>query len=220
MGGAKPKQYQSLLGKPVLLRTLQRIASHPKVGGVVVVLAASDPHWPGLVMCEGKPVMTATGGEARAHSVKAGLDLLAPFVPEEDFVLVHDAARPAVRHSDIDRLIDVGTRHEVGAILALPVADTLKQAGAEGVIEATVPRENLWRALTPQLFRLGQLRAALDRALGPGGAPEFPTDEANALEVVGRMPLLVEAAADNLKVTRVQDLALMEAILQAQGERR
>jgi 2-C-methyl-D-erythritol 4-phosphate cytidylyltransferase len=220
MGRRVPKQYLELLGKPMLLRTLDRIASHPRIAGVVVALAADDPRWPGLVMAHGKPVLTATGGAERAHSVLAGLEVLEPFVAASDLVLVHDAARPAVRHADIERLIDAALAHPVGALLALPVADTLKRAGAQNEVEATVPREKLWRALTPQAFRLGELLEALRFAIVAGGNDaQMPTDESNALEVLGKFPVLVESCADNLKVTRVQDLALMEAILRTQGER-
>lgn len=215
IGGATPKQYLPLLGRPMLLRTLERVASHPKVAGVVVVLARDDMRWPGLVMCQGKSVLTATGGAERVHSVLAGLELLEPMLPREALVMVHDAARPAVRHADIDRLFAAASAHAVGALLALPVADTLKRAGAGDAVEATVPREKLWRALTPQLFRIGELSDALRGALGRG---ELPTDESNALELCGKTPVLVESCADNLKVTRAQDLELMELILRAQGE--
>lgn len=216
MGGTTPKQYLQLLGKPMLLRTMERIANHPRVGGLVVALARDDERWPGLVMCQGKTVLTATGGAERAHSVLAALDVLEPLVRPDEIVIVHDAARPAVRHDDLDRLLDAAQAHAVGALLAVPIADTLKRAGAENEVEATVPRENLWRALTPQAFRFGALRDALTDAVVRGLAP---TDESNSLEVLGKKPLLVEGCADNLKVTRAADLALVAAILSAQGER-
>lgn len=220
MGRGVPKQYLKLLGKPMLLRTLDRVASHPRIAGVVVSLAAEDLRWPGLVMCHGKPVLTATGGAERAHSVLAGLEVLEPFVASSDFVLVHDAARPAVRHADIERLLDVASKHPVGALLALPLADTLKREGAKNEVEATVPREKLWRALTPQAFRLGELLEAMRFSIVARRKDDpLPTDESNSLEVLEKFPALVESCADNLKVTRAEDLALMEAILRTQGER-
>lgn len=215
-GGDRPKQYQLLAGEPMLLRTLQRIASHAEVEGVLVVLAADDRWWPQWKECEGKPVLICVGGDEREHSVLAGLHALPAAVPARDWVLVHDAARPCVRHDDISRLLDRGALHEVGALLAAPVRDTIKRANDENESEATVPRRDLWRALTPQMFRRGELTAALESALAKPGT--VLTDEANALELAGGRPLLVEAVEDNLKVTSAIDMALAEMILRRQAE--
>jgi 2-C-methyl-D-erythritol 4-phosphate cytidylyltransferase len=220
MASDVPKQYLPVLGQPLLLRTMERVAAHPAVSGLMVVLARADRRWPGIDRCGGKPVRTTIGGATRADSVLAGIDALADVAPEQ-WVLVHDAARPALRLADLSRLIEAGTRHPTGAILATPVADTLKRARADGTIEATVPRENVWRAMTPQLFRLGDLREALTcatRAQTNTNLDLAPSDDANALEVRGKFPLLVEGCADNLKLTRSDDLALLEAILRTQGE--
>jgi len=213
MGGAVPKQYLPVLGRALLDRTMERIASHPRVAGLMVVLAPDDTRWPGVGTCAGKPVRTTTGGAERAQSVRAGLEALVELIGPDECVLVHDAARPAVTHDDLTRLIEAGTRHPVGAILAVPVADTLKRARADRVIDATIERERLWRALTPQIFRLEDLLVAL--AARPDAAP---SDDAQALEAMGRFPLLVEGSAANIKLTRVEDLPLMEAVLRAQGE--
>ena len=209
-GGELPKQYLPVFGRPLIWHTLDRLARHPQVDGVVVALAAGDPHWPGWTELQGKPVLACTGGSERAASVLAGLAALPAAVREKDWVLVHDAARPCLRGDDLDRLLEHGRAHDVGAILAAPVRDTLKRAGAGGTIECTEPRERLWRALTPQLFRRGLLQHALEAALAAGGTV---TDEASAVERLGLSPLLVEGAADNLKVTEPADLALAEFVL-------
>jgi len=213
LGGTLPKQYLPVLGRALLERTMERIASHPRIAGLMVVLAAADTRWPGIEQCAGKPVRTATGGAERAHSVRAGLEALCEFVSPDACVLVHDAARPAVTHEELTHLIEAGSRHPVGAVLAAPVTDTLKRSRVDRVIDATIERERLWRALTPQMFRLEDLLVAL--AAHPDAAP---SDDAQALEAMGRFPLLVEGSAANIKVTRAEDLPLIECILRAQGE--
>lgn len=212
-GGDRPKQYQMLGGQPMLLRTLERIASHPEVEGIVVAIAADDAWWPHLTRCAGKPVLATTGGEERAHSVLAGLRALPASVAPSDWVLVHDAARPCVRHADIDHLLQRGSLHDVGALLAAPVTDTIKRGNAEHEAEASVPRDNLWRAFTPQMFHRGELVAALEAAIAAGVAA---TDEAKAFELQGRAALLVSGRDDNLKVTSAEDLAIAEMILKRQ----
>lgn len=209
-GGELPKQYAPILGRPLIRHTLERLASHPRVAGLMVALAADDPHWSGWRELRGKPVQTCVGGSARADSVLAGVRALPATVREKDWVLVHDAARPCLRHDDLDRLLDHGTAHDVGAILAAPVRDTLKRANAEGGIAASEPRERLWRAFTPQIFRRASLDRALQSALAAG---DEVTDEASAMERLGLAPLLVEGAEDNIKVTTHADLALAEFLL-------
>jgi 2-C-methyl-D-erythritol 4-phosphate cytidylyltransferase len=214
LGGERPKQYQLVDGVPLLLRTLERLASHPRIDGIVVALAADDPWWPGIERLAGKPVIPVTGGAERADSVLAGLAGLPAAVADTDLVLVHDAARPCVRHADITRLIATANAHPVGAILAVPVTDTIKQSDAQGAIAATVPRSGLWRALTPQAFRRAALADALaDAARTARGAP---TDEAQAMEWRGQAAALVEGAADNIKVTLAGDLALAAFLLARQ----
>jgi len=219
-GGEVPKQYQPLLGRTMLDRTLARLARHPEIAGMMVALAPDDTRWPGWVLHEGKPVRTCDGGRERADSVRNGLAALLEFLPPDAWVMVHDAARPAVRLSDISELIRLGTLHPVGALLALPVGDTLKRADDQGTCAETVSRERLWRALTPQIFRLGELYEALGaRNKNIGSSSSLYTDEAGAMESIGRKPLLVESCADNIKLTRASDRALLEAILVSQGER-
>ena len=209
-GGDTPKQYLPLHGQPLLAWTLARLASHPAVDGLMVVIAAADAWWPGWTSVAGKPVRTAVGGAERADSVLAGLRALADVPGAGPWVMVHDAARPCVPHADLDRLLAAGTADPVGAILAARVRDTVKQAGPDGRIAATLPRERLWRAQTPQLARRERLQYALEQS-----APRavVPTDEAAALETIGEFPLLVEGSDENLKVTTSPDLALAESIL-------
>ena len=212
-GGGMPKQYLPLVGRPLLLRTLERLAAHPRIAGLMIALTAGDPHWPGLASLHGKPVLTCTGGGERADSVLAGLHALDGKVENDNFVLVHDAARPCVRGDDIARLIDLGIAAG-GALLATPLRDTLKRADAAGFSLATEPREARWRALTPQLFRRGELVAALESARAAGVAV---TDEAMAMECAGFKPLLVEGAESNIKVTTPADMMLAEFLLGREG---
>lgn len=209
-GGDVPKQYLTVAGKPLLEHALRALLAHPVVEGVVVALAAGDDRWPGWESLEGKPVRTCTGGAERAESVLAGLAALPESVRADDFVLVHDAARPNLAFDDLDQLLTRGRGDPVGAILATPVRDTLKRAGDDGGIDGTEPRERLWRALTPQLFRRLQLARALEAARAAGLAV---TDESMAMERQGHRPLLVEGREDNFKITTPADLALFEFIL-------
>jgi 2-C-methyl-D-erythritol 4-phosphate cytidylyltransferase len=202
-GADMPKQYCLVAGEPLVAHALRALFAHPGVEGAVLVLAADDAHWPGWNAFEDKPVLSCIGGEARADSVLAGLSKLPDSVRMDDFVLVHDAARPNLRLDDIDQLLERGRNDPVGAILASPVHDTLKRAGDDGGIDGTEPRERLWRALTPQLFRRLQLTRALEAARDSGLAV---TDESMAMERQGLRPLLVEGADDNFKVTTRADL--------------
>lgn len=213
LGGDIPKQYRVLHGQPVLAWTLVRLAGHPAVDGLLVVIASNDGWWPGWTEVAGKPIRTAIGGAERADSVLAGLRALAAIPGAGDWVMVHDAARPCVPAADLDALVAAGTRDRVGAILAGRVRDTVKQAGAENRIEATLPRERLWRAYTPQVARRERLQYALEESQRKA---IMPTDEAGALETIGEFPLLVEGSDENLKITSGSDLALAGDILMRQ----
>jgi 2-C-methyl-D-erythritol 4-phosphate cytidylyltransferase len=206
-GGELPKQYLQVEGRLLLAHTLDALLAHPAVAGAVIALADGDPLWPGWVEYAGKPLLTCTGGDSRATSVLAALQALPESVRADDFVLVHDAARPNLALSDLDQLLERGRVDPVGAILAAPVRDTLKRADDDDGIDATEPRERLWRALTPQLFRRLQLTRALQAAADAGVEV---TDEAMALERQGLRPLLVEGREDNFKVTTPADLARFE----------
>lgn len=204
-----PKQYLPLAGRTLMAHTLDRLAMHPRVAGLLVVLGAHDDRWPGTTSLRGKPVRTAMGGAERSDSVLAGLCALPADVGSADFVLVHDAARPCVRARDITRLIERAGETD-GGLLGAPLRDTLKRAAPDGCSLATEPREQRWRAFTPQMFRRGELAAAL-RAAAQAQRPV--SDEAMAMELAGFRPLLIEGAEDNIKVTTPADLALAEFLL-------
>jgi 2-C-methyl-D-erythritol 4-phosphate cytidylyltransferase len=211
-GGDMPKQYLNIAGRPMIEHSLRALLGHPDVDGVMVALAPDDPWWGGWRYLENKPIYTCIGGAERADSVLAALQALPATVSDEQWILVHDAARPCLRGVDLTRLLAIGQADPIGAILAAPVRDTLKRAeeGEEQRIARTEPRERLWRALTPQLFRRGGLIRALQSAMR-GGLPV--TDEAMAMEAIGLKPRLVEGSDDNIKVTTPADVALAESIL-------
>lgn len=209
-GAALPKQYLEAGGQRVIAHTLDALLVHPAVAGAMVVISQDDVDWPGWTEWAGKPVMTCVGGATRADSVLAGLQALPDSVRADEFVLVHDAARPNLALVDLSRLLEVGRADPVGAILAAPVRDTLKRAGDDGGIDGTEPRARLWRALTPQLFRRHQLSRALADAAAAGVEV---TDDAMAMERQGQRPLLVEGSEDNFKVTTPSDLDRFEFVL-------
>lgn len=214
MGNDIPKQYLSLHGRSVLEWALQPFLVDPRCRIVVVAIAADDAHWPRLALSHPK-LMITQGGSERADSVLAGLNALLADVQADtnDWVLVHDAARPCLHGDDLAALLGAATADEiVGALLATPLADTLKKADDNLRIERTVPRAGLWRALTPQMFRLGLLCEALQHARQQGVAV---TDEASAVEALGLQPRLVAGRADNLKLTLPEDFALAASVLAA-----
>ncbi|TAL86417.1 MAG: 2-C-methyl-D-erythritol 4-phosphate cytidylyltransferase [Rhodanobacter sp.] len=209
VGGDCPKQYLPLAGQPMIQHTLERLAAHPRIAGLLVTLGADDRRWPGYRTINGKPVRLAVGGAQRSDSVLAGVEALPDTVSADAFVLVHDAARPCVRLADIDRLIEAAGALD-GGLLGAPLRDTLKRADAASRSELTEPRDHRWRAFTPQMFRRGQLAAALRDATRRGVQV---SDEAMAMEQAGFAPLLVEGAEDNIKVTTAADFALAEFLL-------
>ncbi len=158
VGGDCPKQYLPLAGQPMIQHTLERLAAHPRIAGLLVTLGADDRRWPGYRTINGKPVRLAVGGAQRSDSVLAGVEALPDTVSADAFVLVHDAARPCVRLADIDRLIEAAGALD-GGLLGAPLRDTLKRADAASRSELTEPRDHRWRAFTPQMFRRGQLAA-------------------------------------------------------------
>jgi len=208
-GGDRPKQYQPLAGRPLLDHTLERLAAHPLIAGLLVVIAADDTHFATIDQVRGKPLLTAVGGSERSYSVLAGIDALPASVGPDAFVLVHDAARPCVRAEDITRLVTLAGQGE-GGLLGAPLRDTLKRADADGRSAATEPRDGRWRAFTPQMFRRAALAHALRLAADAG---IVVSDEAMAIERAGGKPLLVEGSEDNIKVTTAADFALAEFLL-------
>jgi 2-C-methyl-D-erythritol 4-phosphate cytidylyltransferase len=213
MGADIPKQYLQLAGKTVIERTLERLLQLPGLANIVVALGEADPIWPGLEIRKDSRLHTVNGGKERADSVLNALYKLRQLADDDDWVLVHDAARPCVRLAEIDLLIETCLNRKQGGILATPVHDTMKRSDSQNRIVGTVPRENLWHACTPQLFRIGELTEAIECALDSG----YPvTDEASAMERAGQQPLLVECSLANIKITRPDDLALAEFYLRSE----
>lgn len=212
MGAGLPKQYLPLAGRTVLWHTLRALASVPRISHVWVVLAEHDAWFDAIdpSMFAARVTALRCGGATRAASVLGGLRAME--AAADDWVLVHDAARPCVTRRMIDRLIDEVGEDDAGGILALPVADTLKRAGEVGRIASTFPRAGLWAAQTPQMFRHAILRGALERA-----PLDEITDEASAVERIGVRPRLVLGGAANVKVTLPSDLALAERLLEVDG---
>jgi 2-C-methyl-D-erythritol 4-phosphate cytidylyltransferase len=213
MRAARPKQYLPLLGRAILQHTLERLGHYPRLRGLVVGIAADDAYWPTLTAEVPNLLTTYVGGAERAQTVLNGLRALETYAAPDDWVLVHDAARPCVRHTDIDALLAAVAGHADGGLLALPLSDTVKRADHNGCVEDTVARAGLWRALTPQVFRLAALSDALESAMRAG--VEI-TDEASAMEYSGARPRLVHGHADNIKITEPEDLALAELFLREQ----
>lgn len=213
MGSEQPKQYLSLLDKPLIHHTLASLCASPVIERVYVVLSVGDQEWD----CHDwsgfgeRLVPLFCGGASRADSVLNGLRAIADDVEQGDWVLVHDAARPCLAPWHIDTLVRELLHDEVGGILAVPVADTLKREGGRLHIAETVPRTGLWQAQTPQMFRYMMLKRALESA-------RQVTDEASAMEAMGLRPRLVRGDPTNLKVTYPLDLHLAEWILQHREE--
>lgn len=217
MGGEFPKQYRPLAGKPMIHHALHTLCAVARIKQVFVVLSVEDALWPQYDWSAlgNKLVPLFCGGATRADSVRNGLRATAAQVHEQDWVLVHDAARPCLATWHVDALIDgvwadEGCDGSEGGILAVPVADTLKRADASEHIDTTVARTGLWQAQTPQMFRHAQLRRALESVADLG----VITDEASAMERQGARPRLVMSEMTNLKVTYPQDMHLAEWILQ------
>ncbi len=213
MASAIPKQYLPLAGQTVIEQTLERLWSHPQIESIFVALSEQDGWWPDSAFAADPRITRVAGGTERCHSVLNALDALSAVAAEDDWVLVHDAARPCLRECDLEQLIEKLSSHPVGGLLGVPVRDTMKRTDSHAAVTATVPREQLWHAFTPQMFRLGRLRSALKQALKRG---EMVTDEASAIELFGLQPLMVEGHADNIKITRPEDLALATFFLQQQ----
>ena len=226
-GHTMPKQYAPLQGRTVIEWALAPFLADPQCAGASISLASDDPYWDEvaarLAEFPGRTaeIIVAAGGAERSQSVRKGLEALATRATADDWVLVHDAARPCLSAHDLRQLLERLGSHRVGGILATPAADTLKRASvgagkAPGPeIDQTVDRTGLWRALTPQMFRYELLSDALDRALAAG---RLPTDEAQALEWTGEHLVLVQGSAANIKITSADDLVLAAALLNAREE--
>lgn len=215
MNSEMPKQYLPLNGQSVIAHTLERLSGIEDLRATVVALHPNDALWAehGVALRDG--LMTCSGGEQRCQSVLNGLYALAGLADDDDWVLVHDAVRPCVRIDDIEGLLREIENHPVGGLLGVPVSSTLKLANQQGDIVATLPRDDMWQASTPQAFRYGQLRQVLEQSVAAG---DFVTDEAAAMEKAGYTPRLVRGGADNIKITFPDDLRMAGVILKAQAD--
>ena len=213
VGEALPKQYIQLAGKPMIHHAIDTLCSNKRIAHVIVVLSPDDSHWPQHDWSEfsSKLVVLNCGGATRAESVLNGLSTLETSIAiaDEDWVMVHDAARPCLTSIQLEKLLDELTNDDIGGLLAIPVADTLKRSDTNQRATITEPREGLWQAQTPQMFRYRILTNALSSADGIN-----VTDDASAIEALGLHPKLVLGDSNNFKVTYPQDLALAELILQ------
>lgn len=207
-----PKQYLPLAGKPIIAHIIQTFFHHPRIASIHLALNPQDKFWQSLSLnIESRLHIHYTGGESRSETVLNTLNAIQ--VDAEDWVLVHDAARPGLTHESLNRLLDTLETDVVGGLLALPVADTIKKSDEMNMVDQTVSRQNLWQAQTPQMFRYAMLKQALTEYEG------LPTDEAEAIEALGLNPKLVHGELRNLKVTYPEDLALLELIVEKSQEK-
>lgn len=213
MNADRPKQYLELAGKTVIEHTLSRLLQSNVFSAVAVAISTEDPYWPELEIANHELIITAPGGKERADSVLSGLTSIREKANDDDWVLVHDAARPCLTTDDIHLLINTLVNDDVGGILALSSHDTLKSVEGNDIV-STLDRRAIWRALTPQMFRYGMLKTALEEAEGNPAV----TDEASALELMGLKPKIVEGRPDNIKITRPEDLALAQFYFDQQLE--
>lgn len=210
MQAEKPKQYLLLQGKTILEHTLSLFLAHPQISKIIVAVAENDPFYPHIDLLKSAKIHLVFGGETRADSV---LNALKEIKDENAWALVHDAARPCLKRSDLDKLLQV--ENEQGAILATPAVDTMKRANGSQILH-TEDRATLWHALTPQFFPAKNLIFALESAFAKG---QMVTDEASAMELIGYQPQLIAGRSDNLKITRPEDLALAEFYLTHYSEK-
>lgn len=213
MGTDTPKQYLKIRGLFILEHTVSRFMQLAVIDGVVVVISKDDCYWTETKLSRYKKIMTTTGGKERYHSVLNGLRILGDVAGDRDWVLVHDAARPCVRTDDIQKLISEISDHSAGGLLGIRVRDTMKRTDPKNQIIETVSREGLWHALTPQMFRMGDLRLAIETAITEN---LDITDEAQAMEFAGFKPKFVSGHPDNIKITHMSDLPMAELFLEQQ----
>lgn len=205
MQNALPKQYLLLAGKPIISHVIQVFFNNPRISNIHLALSVEDEFWRSLTLNpDTKLKLHYTGGASRAETVLNTLHAID--VADDDWILVHDAARPGLNAGLLDKLLDTLQNDDIGGLLALPVADTLKLSDETNHVKKTVSRQSLWQAQTPQMFRY----ATLKKALGEFG--KMATDEAEAIESLGLQPKLVQGELSNLKVTYPQDLQMLEAL--------
>jgi 2-C-methyl-D-erythritol 4-phosphate cytidylyltransferase len=213
IGDAVPKQYIPIAGKPMMFHSIEALAAVARIASVCVVLSPLDRHWGehdwSTLPSKIEPIFA--GGAHRSETVANGLKHLEGRVAKDDWILVHDAARPCITPQLVEQFLDEVADDPIGGLLAMPLADTLKSADEQQRVAATIPRLNLWRAQTPQMFHFELLRRGLENR------PDA-TDESQAVESLGGYgPRLVQGENSNLKVTFAEDLVLAEMILRRQG---
>jgi 2-C-methyl-D-erythritol 4-phosphate cytidylyltransferase len=213
MQAERPKQYLALKNSTVIEQTLTRLLQVKQLTAIVVAISTEDLYWSNLEVSKNSRIQTAQGGKERVDSVLSALKSIAELADVNDWVLVHDAARPCITQADVENLIAELKNHSVGGILGLASHDTLKLVNDELTIVDTVDRNIICRALTPQMFRYGELKQALEEATAKGW---LITDEASALELQGKQPKMIAGRPDNLKITRPEDLALAQFYLEQQ----
>lgn len=212
MGSDKPKQYLQLQGKTILDHTLSRLLSVDLLAGIILALDEQDIEFTNSIYAKHEKIHRVTGGKERADSVLAGLHFLADKAVQQDWILVHDAARPCVTNECISLLQSRLANDPVGGILAVPVVDTIKRVDTQTIVQ-TIDRSTLWQAQTPQMFRYGVLYKALYEAID---RKQAITDEASAIELAGLPAKIIEGSTDNIKITRPADLDLAAYILKKQ----
>ncbi len=208
MNMAIPKQYLPIFGKTVLEHTLEKLLAFSFIQKIIVPVSADDRYFATLPISRHEKVLRVNGGKDRVDSVLSALEVLSDDL--DGWVLVHDAARPCVSEKDISTLVEKVLNSGTGGILASPVRDTMKRGDSNGFISETVSRENLWHALTPQMFTVSDLLSTLKKAKQAGLTI---TDEASAMEWAGKKPLLVTGRSDNIKITQAEDILLAEFYL-------
>ncbi len=206
-----PKQYLSLCGMPVVLHSIDRLLEIKEIEEIFVVLSPEDTFWQNLDYVHPK-LKTTLGGSERSQSVSLALKELSCKAHEEDWVLVHDAVRPCVSQSDLQKLIETIRNDDTGGLLAYPLSDTIKEVDDTLFVRKTISREELWSAMTPQMFKYGLLRKAYEETVLAGLSV---TDEAGAIESLGLRPKIVQGEKANIKITHAEDMALAESIIKA-----
>lgn len=211
MNVAKAKQYLKIAGKTIIEHALEPLLENSNIKKIIVVVAENDAQWNSLPIAQNNKLITAIGGKERCHSVYNGLQALQADAKAEDWVLIHDAARPLLRKHTLAHLIEALAAHPVGGLLGTPIHATIKRVNHHNTVLETIPRRHLWRAFTPQMFRYGILQQALEKTL-----PNNPTsDSAKAVEQLGYAPQMIEGDGDNIKVTHASDLIWVEQLLEA-----
>ena len=213
MRSSCPKQYLTIQDKTILEHTVQRLLSHNAIAHVIIALGADDEYFPNTSLANHESVTCVCGGKERVDSVLSGLKLLNS--KNEQWVLVHDAARPCVKHQDLTQLINDCLENDHGGLLAAPVRDTMKQANAEQCVASTLDRSQMWHALTPQMYKTAELTSASTASLASN---VVITDESSGMEIMGYVSGLVSGSSDNIKITQPEDLSLAEFILNQQAK--